>query len=226
MVMVEKDTRPHVLKVLKYRKMLDWEEKAYFCSQNQDNMYTKRTFLAIQIPSSEEYTSMVTRLKNNLTHEKFINYCCPENIHLTLKFLGSTPVDDIPAIIESCQKVAKRHQPFTMDFDKTGFFGKNRVPTVLWLGMNNQPQALFDLEADLLDAFDDLGYLRDRQNFVPHLTVCRIKSLVDKQFFMKVYDGIEPKTYLHADVKELVYYQSILQPTGPIYKVIKKIPLG
>ena len=189
-------------------------------------MYTKRTFLAIQIPTGTEYPALVDKLKKNLTHEKFINYCRPENIHLTLKFLGSTPVDDIPAIIEACQKVAKKHQPFTMDFDRTGLFGSNRVPRVLWLGMNNQPQALFDLEEDLLDAFDDLGYIRNRQNFVPHLTVCRIKSLVDKQFFMKIYDSIEPKTYLHADVKELVYYQSILQPTGPIYKVLKKIPLG
>lgn len=189
-------------------------------------MYTKRTFLAIHIPTTVDYSGLVDRLKKNLTHEKFINYCRPENIHLTLKFLGSTPVDDIPNIIEACKKVTRHHQPFTMDFDRTGLFGSNRVPRVLWLGMNDQPQALFDLENDLLDAFDDLGYMRDRQNFVPHLTVCRIKSLVDKQFFMQIYDGIEPKTYLHADVKELVYYQSILQPTGPIYKPLAKIPMG
>lgn len=189
-------------------------------------MYTKRTFLAVSIPSSPEFSALVDKLKKNLTHEKYINYCRPENIHLTLKFLGSTPVDDIPSIIEACQKVPQRHQPFTMDFDRTGFFGSNHVPRVLWLGMNNHPQALFDLEADLLDAFDNLGYLRDRQNFVPHLTVCRIKSLVDKPFFLQVCNAVEQKTYLHADVKELVYYQSILQPTGPIYKVLKKIPLG
>ena len=188
-------------------------------------MNTKRTFLAIHIPTGTEYPALVEKLKKNLPHEKYINYCRPENIHLTLKFLGNTPVEDIPAIIETCQKVAKNHQPFTMDFDRTGLFGSNRVPRVLWLGMNDQPKALFDLENDLLDAFDDLGYLRDRQNFVPHLTVCRIKSLVDKQFFMQIYNSIEQKIYLHADVKELVYYQSILQPTGPIYKVLKKIPL-
>ena len=189
-------------------------------------MNTKRTFLAIQIPTGTEYPALVEKLKKNLTHEKFINYCRPENIHLTLKFLGSTPVDDIPTIIEACQKVAKKHQPFTMDFDRTGLFGSNRVPRVLWLGMNNQPQALFDLEEDLLDAFDALGYMRDRQNFVPHLTVCRIKSLVDKKFFQQIYNGIEQKTYLHTDVKELIYYQSFLQPTGPFYKILKRFPLG
>ena len=189
-------------------------------------MNTKRTFLAIRILTTQDYTDLVERLRRNLQHEKFINYCRPENIHLTLKFLGSTPVDDIPAIVEACQKVAKSHPQFMMDFDRTGLFGSNRVPRVLWLGMNNQPQALFDLENDLLAAFDDLGYLRDRQDFVPHLTVCRIKSLVDKPFFMQIYNSIEQKTYLHADVKELVYYQSFLQPTGPYYKVLKRIPLG
>lgn len=189
-------------------------------------MNPKRTFLAISIPCSTEFPAMVERLKKNLQHEKYINYVKTNQIHLTLKFLGSTPVNDIPAIIEACQKVAQRHQPFTMDFDRTGFFGSNNVPRVLWLGMNDQPQALFDLENDLLDAFDDLGYMRDRQNFVPHLTVCRIKSLVDKQFFLKICNTIEQKPYLHADVKELIYYHSILQPTGPIYKVIKRIPLG
>lgn len=189
-------------------------------------MNTKRTFLAISIPCGTEFPALVEKLKKNLQHEHFINYVKTNQIHLTLKFLGSTPVDDIPTIIETCKKVAQRHQPFTMNFDRTGLFGSNRVPRVLWLGMNDQPKALFDLEEDLLDAFDGLGYLRDRQNFVPHLTVCRIKSLVDKQFFMQIYNSIEQKTYLHADVKELVYFQSFLQPTGPFYKVLAKMPLG
>ena len=189
-------------------------------------MKTKRTFLAISIPCSTEFPALVEKLKKNLQHENYINYVKTNQIHLTMKFVGETPEEDVPAIIEACQKVAKKHQPFTMDFDRTGLFGSNRVPRVLWLGMTNQPQALFDLEEDLLDAFDDLGYLRDGKNFVPHLTVCRIKQLVDKQFFLQIYNSIEQKTYLHADVKELVYFQSFLQPTGPHYKVLKRIPLG
>ena len=186
----------------------------------------KRTFLAISIPCGTEFPALVEKLKKNLQHERYINYVKTNQIHLTLKFIGQTEDLDIPAINEACRKVAQRHEPFTLDFDKTGLFGSNGTPRVLWLGMNNTPKTLYDLEADVLDAFDDIGYLRDRQNFVPHLTVCRIKSLVDKQFFLQVCNSIEQKTYLHTDVKELVYYQSILQPTGPIYKVIKKIPLG
>ena len=189
-------------------------------------MKTKRTFLAISIPCGTEFPAMVERLKKNLQHEHYINYVKTNQIHLTLKFIRETTDEDIPSIIAACRNVAKKHQPFTMDFDRTGLFGSNHTPRVLWLGMTQQPKALFDLEADILDAFDELGYLRDRQNFVPHLTVCRIKQLVDKKFFEQIYHGIEQKTYLHADVKELVYFQSFLQPTGPFYKVLSKIPLG
>ncbi|MBR3427944.1 MAG: RNA 2',3'-cyclic phosphodiesterase [Bacteroidales bacterium] len=187
----------------------------------------KRTFLAISIPSGTEYPLLVQQLQKKLQHEqKNINWCKPNQIHLTLKFVGETADQDVPAIIEACQKVARNHKPFSMDFNRTGLFGSNRVPRVLWLGMQDTPKALYDLEADLLDAFDSVGYMRDRQNFVPHLTVCRIKYLVDKQLFLQVYESIEQKTYLHADVKDLVYFQSFLQPSGPYYKVLKKIPLG
>lgn len=187
----------------------------------------KRTFLAIHIPCGTEFPALTQRLQRNLEHERRnINWCKPDQIHLTLKFVGDTPEQDIPKIIEACQQVAQRHQPFTMDFNRTGFFGSNHSPRVLWLGMKDEPQALYELEADILDAFDGLGYLRDRQNFVPHLTVCRIKQLVDKPFFQQICQGIEQKTYLHADVKEMVYLQSFLQPTGAFYKTLKRIPLG
>ena len=187
----------------------------------------KRTFLAIPIPVGDEYPALVKRLQNNLEHERRnINWSKTNQIHLTLKFVGDTPDQDIPKIIEACQQVAKRHQPFTMDFNRTGVFGSKHSPRVLWLGMKDEPKALYDLVEDVFTAFDDLGYLRDRQNFVPHLTVCRLKQLIDKPFFWQIYEGIEPKTYLHADVKEMVYFQSFLQPTGAYYKALKRIPLG
>ena len=187
----------------------------------------KRTFLAIPIPVGAEYPALVERLQHNLEHERRnINWCKTNQIHLTLKFIGDTPDQDIPKIIDACQQVAKRHQPFAMDFNRTGIFGSNHSPRVLWLGMKDEPKALYDLEEDILTAFDGLGYIRDRQNFVPHLTVCRIKTLVDKPFFQQVYQNIEQKTYLQTNVNEMVYLQSFLQPTGAFYKTLKRIPLG
>ena len=187
----------------------------------------KRTFLAIPIPVGAEYPALVERLQHNLEQERRnINWCKTNQLHLTLKFIGDTPDQDIPKIIDACQQVAKRHQPFAMDFNRTGIFGSNHSPRVLWLGMKDEPKALYELEEDILTAFDQIGYLRDRQNFVPHLTVCRIKTLVDKPFFQQVYQNIEQKTYLQTNVNEMVYLQSFLQPTGAFYKTLKRIPVG
>ena len=86
-------------------------------------MKTKRTFLALSIPCSTEFPALIEKLKKNLQHEDYINYVKTNQIHLTLKFLGTTPEEDIPAIIEACRNVAKKHQPFKMDFDRTGLFG-------------------------------------------------------------------------------------------------------
>ena len=112
-----------------------------------------------------------------------------------------------------------------MDFNRTGIFGSRYAPRVLWIGMQNTPQELYDLEEDTLTVFDKLGYLRDRQNFVPHITLGRIGNLCDKQAFQKTVSGIEQKTYIKQEVNEIILFQSILRPEGAFYKEIKKFEL-
>jgi 2'-5' RNA ligase len=93
---------------------------------------------------------------------------------------------------------------------------------VLWLGMQQTPEQLLDLAEDTLDTFDKIGFLRDRQNFVPHITLGRIKELCEKQYFQKVVQAIEQKTYIRQEVTEVILFQSHLRPEGPVYKVVKK----
>lgn len=92
--------------------------------------------------------------------------------------------------------------------------------------MNNTPQQLFDLEEDTLSAFDKLGYHCDRQNFVPHITLGRIKELCEKQYFQKIVSGIEQKTYIRQDVDEIILFQSVLRPECAVYKELKKFEIG
>lgn len=183
----------------------------------------KRLFLAIPINTENNgFAPLVNDLRNRLSHEKMINWVRPTNIHLTLKFIGETPPQDEPKIIEAVTKVVENHHSFTMDFNRTGIFGARYAPRVLWLGMQQTPDELLSLEEDVLTAFDGIGYQRDRQNFVPHLTLGRIKDLCEKQYFQKVVQAIEQKTYIHQEVKEIILFQSILRPDGAVYKIVKK----
>jgi 2'-5' RNA ligase len=183
----------------------------------------KRLFLAIPINTENNgFAPLVNNLRNRLSHEKMINWVRPTNIHLTLKFIGETPPQDEPKIIEAVSKVVENHHSFTMDFNRTGIFGARYAPRVLWLGMQQTPDELLRLEEDVLKAFDSIGYQRDRQNFVPHLTLGRIKDLCEKQYFQKVVQAIEQKTYIHQEVNEIILFQSILRPDGAVYKIVKK----
>ena len=186
----------------------------------------KRLFLAIPIKTRDnDFVPLLDGLKRQLAHEHKINWVKPNHIHLTLKFIGNTPDDDIPKIIEEVGEMLKRHKSFTMDFNRTGIFGSRYAPRVLWLGMQNTPQELIDLEEDTLTTFDNLGYLRDRQNFVPHITLGRIKELCEKQYFQKIVSGIEQKTYIKQEVNEIILYQSFLRPEGAMYREIKKFKI-
>lgn len=186
----------------------------------------KRLFLAIPIKTTDnEFIPLINGLKRQLAHEQRISWVKPNHIHLTLKFIGSTPDEDIPKIIDAVGIMLKNHKCFTLDFNKTGIFGSRYAPRVLWLGMQNTPQELHDLEEDTLTTFDNLGYLRDRQNFVPHITLGRIKELCEKQYFQKIVSAIEQKSYIKQDVNEIILFQSILRTEGAIYKEIKKFKI-
>lgn len=182
-----------------------------------------RLFLAIPIKTTDnDFIPLLNGLRSQLAHEKRINWVKPNNIHLTLKFIGDTRQDEVSKIIEGVGEMLKRHKSFTMDFNRTGIFGSRYAPRVLWLGMQNTPQQLLDLEEDTLTTFDELGFLRDRQNFVPHITLGRIKDLCEKQYFQKIVAGIEQKSYISQEVNEIILYQSILRPEGAVYREIKK----
>lgn len=186
----------------------------------------KRLFLAIPIKTIDnDFKTLLDGLKRQLAHEKRINWANPKNIHLTLKFIGNTPDNDIPKIIDRVGEMLKNHKSFLMNFNRTGIFGSRYAPRVMWLGMQNTPQELYNLEEDTLTTFDNLGYLRDRQNFVPHITLGRIKELCEKQYFQKIMAGIEQKSYISQEVNEIILFQSILRPEGAFYKVIKKFEL-
>lgn len=182
----------------------------------------KRLFVAIPIETSNNgFIPLLNDLQKKLAHEKFINWAKYNNIHLTLKFIGDTYPDDIQKIIYSVEKVVKFHRRFTMDFNSTGIFGSRYAPRVIWLGMQETPQKLMDLEEEILKAFDDIGFLRDRQNFVPHITLGRVKELYEKKYFQKVINNIEQKSYIIQEVKDIILFQSILHPEGALYKEIK-----
>lgn len=141
--------------------------------------------------------------------------------HLTLRFLGKTPDEKIPAILEAMNTATSKHQPIELSLNKLGVFGSRYAPSVIWLGFNDfaEYKALFlDLEAELVK----LGFEPNRGNFVPHITLARIKQVDNKKKFWQLIEGCQDMPSQPLNIDHITLYQSKLLPEGPKYRDLGK----
>jgi 2'-5' RNA ligase len=184
----------------------------------------KRLFVAIKIHPSDEFLKTCNSLKSGLRFAQ-ITWVKPESIHITLKFFGETMENRIPDISKVLKEVALKHQPFVSEIVNVGIFGSSYSPKVIWFGIDKS-EPLKKLGLDVLQSVEKIGWEHDRQNFVPHLTVGRIKSVTDKHLFQSVIDE-HKKTWMQGiQVGEFHLYESILMREGPVYKVLETFKLG
>jgi 2'-5' RNA ligase len=102
----------------------------------------------------------------------------PDDIHLTLKFLGEQSEDIVPALSESVRDVARRHRQFAMHLGEIGAFPNFRRARVVWMGIHRDPR-LELLHHDVELACETHGLELDGRAFRPHLTLARVKDRAD-----------------------------------------------
>ena len=184
----------------------------------------KRLFAAIKVHPDEALTALYWSMRHSLKDER-ITWVDPGNMHITLKFFGETPVHHIPGINAALREAGRACTPFTLSLKNTGVFGSSYKPRVVWFGI--EPcDALADLALNVRDRLEEIGITPDRQNFVPHLTAGRIKSLSDKKHFQRVMDKFRDAEIKKEEVDSFQLFESILSPQGPTYVVLESYPLG
>ncbi len=181
-----------------------------------------RVFIAIDI--NEKIRAALRDLQQQMRRKadvkkgdvKWVN---PENIHLTLKFLGEIKDAKVVEVCSIVKDVAGRHKSFELDIESLGYFG-GRSARVLWVGTGEGGDNLCELQKDLEKQLALAGWPEEQRDFAGHLTVCRIrKSAVGTKLaqISEDYKGFNLGT-ISAD--SVLVYQSQLTPTGPIYTVL------
>ena len=137
----------------------------------------KRLFIAIDI--SDEARS-AARTYIDLLKSKFpsaqVKWGAPENLHLTLKFLGSTDDELVGRVVDLVRERAKGTKPFEIEISGTGAFPSAKDPRVLWLGVKETSSTMKHL-AELIDQdFSSLGFEQETRAFKPHLTIARVRD--------------------------------------------------
>ncbi|MBN3034904.1 MAG: RNA 2',3'-cyclic phosphodiesterase [Bacteroidales bacterium] len=183
----------------------------------------KRLFTAIHIPAQAALKDFYAGIRETLGSER-IRWVDTGQLHLTLKFFGGTDESLVPLISRITHSVVSNHGAFSMTMKGMGVFGSRYDPRVIWLGFDtNERMSL--LADELLDALAREGFPRDRQNFLPHLTIGRIKGLRDRELLRELTDTHRDTPLQKVEVRELILFESILHRHGPEYIPLEVFPL-
>ncbi len=173
-----------------------------------------RVFVGLEFNLHDEIKPLMVDLADYaaVTSSK-LRLAPPENLHITLKFLGSVLESNLGPLDTLLGQVAGRHQYMELQVKGIGFF-KNSI----WIGMAERPE-LTALALDLDQAFSALGFQPEQKGFVPHVTVARFgrEAKIKLSSLTQKYADRNWGSLLSQDIQ---LYRSDTLPEGPGYSVL------
>lgn len=186
-------------------------------------MALKRIFIAVDYQPDSDFLDYFSFLRRELRNED-IKWSSTQNFHITLKFFGDTPEDQISSIIHPLDGITKKHSSFQIQPGHLGVFGDFKQARVLWLGINETSGTLESLAHEIAQAFPSAP--SDKNNsFTPHLTLGRPKFIRQPNLLKTLVESSVEKVFNPFTIREVLLIWSTLTPLGPQYKTLKSFPL-
>jgi 2'-5' RNA ligase len=182
-----------------------------------------RTFIALEI--KENIKELLAEVQHKIGSEiGGIKWVKPNNMHLTLKFLGSTREDKIEDISDILINTAGNLNSFNVSVSGLGAFPSSHNPKVIWAGLKAD-DVLYKLQKDIDISLESLGFAKEKRPFSPHLTIGRVRDSRTKKNLRDAFEQAraEPGSF---EAENITFYKSGLLPKGPVYTVLKSVKLG
>jgi len=144
----------------------------------------------------------------------------PENWHVTLRFLGETPEDQVPALVQLLEAWAHKRGPLTFVDRGWGCFGSYENPRVVTLALEALPEVRRVIEA-FHKTLDTAGFPGDGKAWKPHLTLAYGRGGHPGPWPEAQPGGRPPVVFPRA-----VLYESELGPGGSVYRQLATVKFG
>jgi RNA 2',3'-cyclic 3'-phosphodiesterase len=189
-----------------------------------------RAFIAIELPAAilAEVEQVEARLKPQVPADT-VRWVKADSIHLTLKFLGQVPSDQLGLITSALRSAVSLHAPFMLEISEAGCFPNVHRPRVVWVGVKDDGHHLHALQRAVENSISPLGYPTEVRDFTPHLTLGRLARDVRQIDQKKIGDAVQAAavgSLGHWEVKQVALIRSDLKPTGAEYTVLVRAPLA
>lgn len=192
-------------------------------------METLRTFIAVDFPIDVKLKiEEITAYFKTQLPKQAIKWVDPNNMHLTLKFMGETPIEKLERIKASIHQVVTTFQIFSIEIKTLGMYPNANQPRVIWLGIQGG-ENLITLHKQLDASLKEVGIQPERRPFSPHLTIGRVRRNADLESVKtlgKTLSQFKVSSLGNISITQIVYYQSELTPQGPNYTILQSTPLN
>jgi 2'-5' RNA ligase len=179
-----------------------------------------RSFIAFEMENEQVLNRLSAVQKLLIETGADLRLVAPQNIHITIRFLGGIN----PAMVEKVYEAMKtvKFRPFIVQIRGLGVFPNINYPRVVWAGMTDGVEQLKSIFIQLEPKIRALGFEADAYGFSPHLTIARVKSGANKQRLAELVTNRKDYEFgiIKADCLRLK--KSQLSPKGPTYSTLKE----
>ncbi len=186
-----------------------------------------RLFVALEIPAAvRDNLAALIRELNKLpsqTTDKPPRWVRPENLHVTLKFIGETSGGTLDAI-RGALADTRVNEFIDIKCRGLGFFPGHQHPQVLWAGLDasaNLPRLAEDVDR----ALEAVGVAREKRAFTPHLTVARFEARRLPEKLRDAITAAATRDFGAFQVREFHLIESKTKPSGAEYTTLHSFPL-
>jgi len=180
-----------------------------------------RGFIAIDIESSSKIKELIRDLKNSGANIKIVE---PENMHITLKFLGDTDEELIEKIKEIMKKSVVNIDPFELKLKSTGVFPNENYIKVIWVGLE-QYEKIKEIAKTIDEKLSKIGFKKEKREFSPHLTIGRLRSGKNKDKILHILNKYKDAEFNSFKIKSIKLIKSELTSKGPIYTTLEEVKI-
>lgn len=182
---------------------------------------TVRSFLAFDLDNDEVLRNLV-RVQSQISKTGAdVKMVEPNNIHMTIRFLGDITEDMVEKIFEAMKII--QFAPFAVKIHGVGAFPNVNYPRVLWAGITDGATQLKSIFDRMEPQLRELGFAPDPKGFSPHLTIGRVRSGRNKNVLAEFIVKNVNYDFGVVNAKCFRLKRSELTPKGPIYSTLKEI---
>lgn len=181
-----------------------------------------RTFIALDFDrqTKKRLGKIQRKLKQNSSKGSWVYI---DNFHITLKFLGTTDSSRIDEIATELQSIAHTNEEIKLSIDDLDYFRGENILRVVWLGLQGERQSILDIKKDIDDKMNNLGFPKEKKDFIPHITLGR--RVIFNNRIHSIKEQLKDDLNYNFTLKKLVLYKSEVKDKKRIYTQLKSFNL-